>query len=155
MYFWSIPWWSTTATSILRFKIQSTFWNTLPLLRRWSSLWTMYNLLLSEIFIGETFYCFCDYIAVKEILKYTRSTRQLRCWSQELFGYKFAILHRAASMMKDDDGLSKYIDILIHRYLTQASRIRPTDIAQRPFAYISIRLSHLLIPVISLLLILQ
>ena len=58
-------------------------------------------------------------------------------------------------MMKDDDGLSKYIDILIHRYLTQASRIRPTDIAQRPFAYISIRLSHLLIPVISLLLILQ
>ena len=135
MYFWSTPWWSTTATSILWFKIKPTFWNTLPLLCRWSSVWTMYNLLLSEIFMGKTFYCFCDYIAVKEILKYTSSTRQLRCWSQGLFGYKFAILHRAASMIKDDDGLSKYIDILIHRYLTQASHIRPTDIAQRPSAY--------------------
>ena len=38
-------------------------------------------------------------------------------------------------MMKDVDGLSRHIDILIHRYLTQASRMRLADIAQRPFTY--------------------
>ena len=50
-------------------------------------------------------------------------------------GYEFAIIHRAASMMNDVDGLSRYIDILIHRYPTQASRMHLADIAKRPFAY--------------------
>ena len=38
-------------------------------------------------------------------------------------------------MMKDVDGLSCHIDILIHRYLTQASRMRLSDLALRPFVY--------------------
>ena len=70
---------------------------------------------------------------MKEILEYTGSIHQLRRWSQGLFGYEFAIIHRAASMMKDVDRLSRHIDILIHRYLTQASSIRLAGIALRPF----------------------
>ena len=56
-------------------------------------------------------------------------------WSQELLGYEFAIIHGATSMMKDVDGLSRHIDIPIHRYLTQASSMHFADIAKRPFAY--------------------
>ena len=37
--------------------------------------------------------------------------------------------------MKDVDGLSRDIDILIHRHLTQASRMPVNDIALRPFSY--------------------
>ena len=37
--------------------------------------------------------------------------------------------------MKDMDGLSRHIDVFIHRYLTQANRIRVNDIALRSFAY--------------------
>ena len=95
----------------------------------------MGDLLLSENLIGETFYWICDCITVKEILKYTGSIHQLRRWSQELLGYEFAIIHRAVSMMKDVDGLSRHTDILIHRYLTQANSMRLADIAKRPFVY--------------------
>ena len=80
-------------------------------------------------------YWICDYIGVKESLDYTGSIHQIRRWSQELFGYEFAIIHRAASMMKDVDGLSRHIDILIHGFLTQANRMRVNDIALRSFAY--------------------
>ena len=38
-------------------------------------------------------------------------------------------------MMKDVDGLSRLIDVLIHHYLTQARSMRLADIAKRPFAY--------------------
>ena len=38
-------------------------------------------------------------------------------------------------MMKDVDGLSRHIDIFIHRYLTQASSMHLADIEKRPFAY--------------------
>ena len=54
---------------------------------------------------------------MKEILEYTGSIHQLRRWSQEIFGYTFAIIHHAASMIKDVDGLTLHIDIFIHRYL--------------------------------------
>ena len=73
--------------------------------------------------------------AVKEILEYTGSIHQLHRWSQDLLGYEFVIIHRDASMMKDVDGLGRYIDVLIHRYLTQACGMRLIDIAKRPFAY--------------------
>lgn len=89
---------------------------------------------------------------MKEILEYTGSIHQPRCWSQELFDYEFAIIHRAASMIKDVDGLSSHIDILIHGYLTQASRMRLTDIVLRSFAYSLVRLTLVLIHVVSLLL---
>ena len=89
---------------------------------------------------------------MKEILEYTGSIHQPRCWSQELFDYEFAIIHRAASIIKDVDGLSSHIDILIHGYLTQASRMRLTDIVLRSFAYSLVRLTLVLIHVVSLLL---
>ena len=72
---------------------------------------------------------------MKEILEYTGSIHQLHRWSQELLGYEFAIIHRAASMMKDIDSLSHYIDVFIHRCLTQVRGICLVDIAKRPFAY--------------------
>ena len=72
---------------------------------------------------------------MKEILEYTGSIHRIRRWSKELFNYDFAIIHRASSMMKDIDGLSRHIDIFIHRYLTHARSIRLADIALRPFAY--------------------
>ena len=37
--------------------------------------------------------------------------------------------------MKDVDGLIRHIDIFIHCYLTQAGRIRLSNITLRPFAY--------------------
>ena len=80
-------------------------------------------------------YCICDCIAMKKILEYTLNIHQLHCWSQELLGYEFAMIHQATSMMKDFDGLSRHIDILIHRYLTQSSSIHLADIAKRPFTY--------------------
>ena len=67
---------------------------------------------------------------MKEILEYTGSIHQIRRWSKELFNYDFAIIHRASSMMKDIDGLSRHIDILIHHYLTQSSIMRLADIAR-------------------------
>ena len=67
---------------------------------------------------------------MKEILEYTGSIHQLRRWSQELLGYEFAIIHRAASMMKDVDGLSRHIDVLIHRYLIQVRGMRLVDISK-------------------------
>ena len=84
---------------------------------------------------GKFFYWICDCIAVKEILEYTGSIHQLRRWSQELLGYEFAIIHRAARMMKDVDGLSCHIDVLIHRYLIQAHDMQLVDITKRPYAY--------------------
>ena len=68
-------------------------------------------------------------------MEYTGSIHQLRRWSQELLGYEFAIIHRASSMMKDIDGLSRHIDVLIHRYLIQASCMYIVDRTTRPFAY--------------------
>ena len=52
-----------------------------------------------------------------------------------LFGYEFAISYHATSMMKDVDGLRRHIDIIIHRYLVQANRMRVNDVTLRPFAY--------------------
>ena len=49
---------------------------------------------------GGIFYWICDCIAVREILDYTGSIHQLRRWSRELFGYEFAIIRRATSIMK-------------------------------------------------------
>ena len=72
---------------------------------------------------------------MNEILEYTGNIHQLRRWSQELLGYEFAIIHRAASMMKDVDGLSRHINVLIHRYLIQASCMHLGDRTTRPFAY--------------------
>ena len=45
------------------------------------------------------------------------------------------MIHRVARMMKDVDGLSRYINVLINRYLTQVIRIRADDVAQRPSVY--------------------
>ena len=44
-------------------------------------------------------------------------------------------MHRIASMMKDIDELSRYIDILIHRYLVHAYHIRVIDRVLQLFAY--------------------
>ena len=93
------------------------------------------SFVIEHIYGGGGGYWICDYIGVKESLDYTGSIHQIRRWSQELFGYEFAIIHRAASMMKDVDGLSRHIDILIHGFLTQANRMRVNDIALRSFAY--------------------
>ena len=86
-------------------------------------------------YLWGKFYWICDCIAVKEISEYTGSIHQLRRWSQELLRYEFVIIHCAASMIKDVDGLSRHIDVLIHRYLIQTRGMRLVDIAKRPFSY--------------------
>ena len=68
-------------------------------------------------------------------MEYSGNIHQLRRWSQELLGYEFPIIHHVARMMKDVDGLSRHIDILIHCHLTQAARMRADDVAQRPSVY--------------------
>ena len=74
-------------------------------------------------------------VAVKEVLEYTRNINQLRRWYQELLGYNFAIIHHVTSMMIDVYGLSRHINIIIHHYITQASRMRVVDVIQRLFVY--------------------
>ena len=92
------------------------------------------SLVVRDNFWGKC-YCICDCIAVKEILEYTLNIHQLHCWSQDLVGYEFAMIHQATSMMKDFDDLSRHIDVLIHRYLIQASCMHLADRTKRPFAY--------------------
>ena len=48
--------------------------------------------------------------------------------------YKFVYLHRLNKMMKDVDGVCRYIDPLIYRYLVDATTMRSNDMALRPFA---------------------
>ena len=86
-------------------------------------------------YLWGKFYWIFDCIAVKEILEYTGSIHQLHRWSQERLGYEFANIHRAASIMKDVDGLSRHIDVLIHRCLIQASCMHLAHRTTRPFAY--------------------
>ena len=38
-------------------------------------------------------------------------------------------------MMQDADGVSRYIDPLVHRYTITASRLHAEDVTQYPFAY--------------------
>ena len=83
-------------------------------------------------------------------MEYTGSIQKLRHWSQELLGYEFAIIHRASSMIKDVDDLSRHIDVLVHRYLTQARCMHLVDIAKRPFAYSFNSFFLVPIPVVSL-----
>ena len=73
--------------------------------------------------------------SIKEILEYAGSIHQLRRWSQELFAYNFSIIHRPATMMKDVDTLSRYSNLLIDQYLTNACILRSHDLRSRPFAY--------------------
>ena len=53
-------------------------------------------------------------------------------------------------MMKYVDGLSRHIDVLIHRHLTQAARMRANDVAQRLFVYsydaFNAVLTHVVLP---------
>ena len=42
------------------------------------------------------------------------SIHQLTYWSQEYLAYEFGIIHRVNKIMKNIDGLSRYIDPLIH-----------------------------------------
>ena len=75
------------------------------------------------------------YRIIKEILKYCRGIHQLRRWYQDIFGYEFSIIHCIASMMKDVDGLSRYIDPLICRHLVQAYYIPANNNVLRPYDY--------------------
>ena len=76
---------------------------------------------------GTQFYWIYDYIAVKEVLEYNGSI-QLKRWSQELLAYECVCIHRPNRMMKGVDGICRYIDPLIHRYLNDAATRRSIDI---------------------------
>ena len=85
--------------------------------------------------LSALFYRICDCSSVKEVLEYDGSIHQLKRWTQELMVYEFVCLHRPNKMMKDVDGVCRYIDPLIRRYLFDAAAMRSDDIALRIFAY--------------------
>ena len=72
---------------------------------------------------------------MKKISEYSGFIYQLRRWSQELFGYEFAIIHRVSRMIKDVDGLPSHIEPFIHSYLVQDNHIHFDDMATRPFTF--------------------
>ena len=49
--------------------------------------------------------------------------------------YEFVIIHRLAAMIQDSDGVSRYIDPLVHWYTITASRLHAEDVTERPFTY--------------------
>ena len=84
---------------------------------------------------GTLFYWLCDCKAIKEIIEYNGSIHQIKRWSQELLAYEFVIIHRLAAMIQDVDGISRYIDLLVHQHTITTSRLHTEDVTERPFAY--------------------
>ena len=66
------------------------------------------------------------------MLEYDCCIHQLKHWSQELLTYEFVCIHLPNRMMKDVDGVCRYIDPLIHRYLVDANIMRSNDEMLRP-----------------------
>ena len=85
--------------------------------------------------MGALFYWLCDCNAIEEVLKYNDSIHQLKRWGQKRLVREFVIIHRLAAVMQDFDGISRYINPLIHQYTITASRLHIEDVAIRPFAY--------------------
>ena len=56
-------------------------------------------------------------------------------WAQELLGYHFSCLHRAARMMIDVDGLSSQFGTAIAQNFCIAALLHQVDITNRPKAY--------------------
>ena len=52
-----------------------------------------------------------------------------------LLAYEFVIIHHLAAMMQDVDGVSRYSDLLVHRYTITASRLHAEDVTERLFVY--------------------
>ena len=57
------------------------------------------------------------------ILGYNGSNHQLKRWSREHLASKFAIVNRVAAMMKDVDGVSRYVDPFVYEYIITTSRL--------------------------------
>ena len=81
------------------------------------------------------FYWLCDCNYIKEVLKYNGSIHHLKQWTRELLAYKLIIIHRKATMMKDVDGISRYVDPLVRQYNMIATCLHIDDVTKRPFAY--------------------
>ena len=84
---------------------------------------------------GGLFYWLCDCNAIKEIIEYNGSIHQLTRWSQELLAYEFVVIHRLAAMMQDIEGVSRYIDPIVHQYTIIASSLLAEDVTIHLFAY--------------------
>ena len=59
----------------------------------------------------------------------------MKRWSPELLAYEFVIVHRLAAIIQDIDGLSRYIDHLVHQYTIITSRPHKEDVTIRSFVY--------------------
>ena len=81
------------------------------------------------------FYWLYDCNAIIDILEYNDSIQQLKWWSKEILAYEFVIIHCLAATMQDVDGVSRYIDPLLHQYIITASRLHTEDVIIRPFSY--------------------
>ena len=84
---------------------------------------------------GTLFYWMCDCNAIKEIIENDDSIHQLKRWTQEFLAYEFVIIYRVASMMKNVDSISRYVNPLVHQYNMTAIRLHSKDFTKRPFAY--------------------
>ena len=83
-------------------------------------------------------YYLCDCNTIKEILEYNGSIHQLKQRTQDFLGYKFFIIHRVATMMKDVDDFRRYVDPFVHQYNITVARLHVEDVTDCPFAYILI-----------------
>ena len=84
---------------------------------------------------GIFFYWLCDCNAIKDILQCNGSVYQLKQWTKEHIGYKFVIIHCVATIMKNTDAISHYVDSFVYQYNITAARLYIEDVTERPFAY--------------------
>ena len=84
---------------------------------------------------GTHFYWMCDCKAMRDVMDYDGPISMMCCWAQELLGYQFSCLYRAACMMIDVDGPSRRFGVDMARHLCIAALLHKIDIANRPNAY--------------------
>ena len=68
-------------------------------------------------------------------MEYTGNTAIVACWTQELLGYHFSMIHRPARMMTDVDGLTRRVDTLSSQYAHIALLLSNVDHQKRTPAY--------------------
>ena len=81
------------------------------------------------------FYWLCECNTIKEILEYNVITHQLKRWTQELLAYEFVIIYQVGTMIKDVDGICRYVDSRVRQFNMTASHLHVEDVTTRLLVY--------------------
>jgi hypothetical protein len=88
----------------------------------------------------------CDFDAIKSLVDYEGSIKQLKRWEQELLGYNFTVLHRSCKFMRDVDALNRqYSNPLIAQYMAKSATLHQESLQSHleSYAFPSLRyLTH-------------